>query len=486
MTDSVGGMAQLCRRRNAVVKNCSDFGRMDLDAFAMEQALKVRHNRKVGSLRDMADYEASVKRLARELLGEADASNLGESLKEKVICSADHHGSLYCSQFFQGDLLFARILEKLGRWNPYVPVLAAGQVELENSTYSRGICAYSSGDQKLFMPLFPAKNSVQLASHASCVSKDMISRFRKRFVDEGEDQRMRQTLHEILRELYETEEIRRAGCFSDQTTLIGKRLMNHLFPDEAPSFAYLEMETVVQPILIAELSDESSLLYRLLYDRDMREKLVRKKLPDGLSLGDLLFRAADEKGRKIMLSLTSDGMLSGRDWRKEPVCFETASEKLISLIRGKRVFPGVFTEAVLLFFERGITWMGGMFQASYLPMWQSAFAEVLEEAACTNEASLIRSYDCTGYVCGPMFALYRGDGFATTAGPVELWQKTVPFERIRELICRTSLSDGHMIGLSEMYFDLTQRDERETDWYRKIAEELFRDYPENTVASESE
>jgi hypothetical protein len=36
-----------------------------------------------------------------------------------------------------------------------------------------------------------------------------------------------------------------------------------------------------------------------------------------------------------------------------------------------------------------------------------------------------------------------------------------------------------------MYFDLTLRDERESDWYRKIAEELFRAYPENVVADES-
>ena len=209
--------------------------------------------------------------------------------------------------------------------------------------------------------------------------------------------------------------------------------------------------------------------------------MVREKLPDGLSLGDLLFRAADEKGRKIMLSLTEDGFLKGNNWRKEPVSFGTEPAELASLIREKRVFPGVFTEAIMLFFERGITWMGGMFQASYLPLWQAGLVRVLERTGYTAQAELIRNYDCSGYICGPMMALYRGDGFATTAGPVELWGNPVPFDKIRQSVRETSLWDGHLIGLSEMYFDLTVRDEREPDWYRKISEELYRAYPGNFI-----
>ena len=481
MTNSVSVMAQLCRQRNETVLASYAFGRMDLDAFSLLQARKVKYNLQIGSLRDSTDAEESAAALARKLLGEAEAFALREAMKKKVICSADHHGSLYCSQFFQGDILFALILEKLGCGNTCVPVLAAGQVELENSTYARGICAYSSGENKLFLPLFPAKHSVQLASHAAPVSPDMVSRFRKRFVDPESDPRLKQTLHEICSEIYETEEMRKACRLSDQMTIAGKKLMDRLFAGESPSFIYLEMETVLQPLFLQELSDESSLIYKILYDFKLREQMVREKLPDGLSLGDLLFRAADEKGRKIMLSLTEDGFLKGKDWRKEPVSFGTEPAELASLIREKRVFPGVFTEAIMLFFERGITWMGGMFQASYLPLWQAGLVRVLERTGYTAQAELIRNYDCSGYICGPMMALYRGDGFATTAGPVELWGNPVPFDKIRQSVRETSLWDGHLIGLSEMYFDLTVRDEREPDWYRKISEELYRAYPGNFI-----
>ena len=478
-------MEELCRQRNETVQASYAFGRMDLDAFVSLQAEKVRHNRQIGFLRDPADYEASVLSLTRRLVGESAASDLREVLRQRVICTADHHGALYCSQIMQGDLLFALLLEKLMSRNPIVPVLAAGQVELENVTYARGICAYSSGDRKVLLPLFPAKHSVQLASHAALITPDMIERFRRRFVDPETDLRLRHTLDEICREIYESEDMSRAESFSQQSTIAGKKLMDHLFTGEAPSFTFLEMETVVLPLLLTELKDESSLLFRLLYDESIREKLTRQKLPDGLSVSDLLFRAADEKGRKIMLSLNPDGSLTGRDWRKEPVCFGTAPEILSSLIREKRVFPGVFTEALLLFFERGITWMGGMFQASYLPHWQTGLADVLEQAGCGIQAEQIRAYDCTGYICGPMLALSRGDGFATTTGPVELWQDPVPFEKIRESAGRTTLWDGHRIGLSEMYFDLVSRDEREPDWYRLIAEEMYRAYPDNVMTDES-
>ncbi|WP_029320767.1 hypothetical protein [Butyrivibrio sp. AE3004] len=481
---SVSRMAALCRQRNETVMASYAYGGVNLDTFVLLQAKKVIHNRQVRALIEADDYEESVLSLTKELLGDDAAKEMKTSLEKKVICSADHHGSLYCSQFLQGDMLFALLLEKLGEKNPAVPILAAGQVELENSTYSRGICAYSLRDNKQFIPIFPAKYSVQLASHAEPVSQEMVERFKKRLGDAKVTEIQKRTLNEICTDIYENDEIRNAKDFSSQTTLIGQKLIPRLFTDKAPMFTYLEMETVVQPLLLKELEDESSIVYKFLYDRNIREKVVREKFEDGLSLGDLLFRAADEKGRKIMLSLNEDGTLTGRDWRKEPVSFSTKKDDLTALFKEKKVFPGVFTEALILFFERGITWMGGMFQASYLPKWQEMLTRVLEKSELTKEAEVISAYDCTGYICGPMFLLHGGDDFATTTGPVELWGNPISFERVRELSMKTGLWDAHMIGLSEMYFDLVLRDERESEWYRKIAEEVFRIYPGNVVTNE--
>ena len=83
-----------------------------------------------------------------------------------------------------------------------------------------------------------------------------------------------------------------------------------------------------------------------------------------------------------------------------------------------------------------------------------------------------------------MFALYPGCGFSTTAGPVEMWMLKPSVEQIRELIRKTSLRDSHLIGLSEMYFDLVLRNEREENWYRLIAEDLYSDFPANRIEKE--
>ena len=93
----------------------------------------------------------------------------------------------------------------------------------------------------------------------------------------------------------------------------------------------------------------------------------------------------------------------------------------------------------------------------------------------------IGRYDCSGYISGPVFILYAGEGFATPAGPVEIWIKKPDFARIREMLRGTGLWDAHLIGLSEMYFDLVPRSEREENWYRLIAEDLYRRYPDNLV-----
>ncbi|WP_026508864.1 hypothetical protein [Butyrivibrio sp. MC2013] len=473
MTNYVLRMAELCRQRNDTVRSSYVYGDMDLDNFAMLQARKVMHNRRLTPLRDSADLINAAADRAEFLLGRDIIPGLKKSLEEKVICTADHHGSLYCAQFLQGDFLFALVMEKLGITDSPLPVLGAGQVELENSTYSRGICAYSSADKKEFIPVFPAKYSVQLASHADPISREMIDRLRKRFGDI-------RAIDEIAAEIYEDEAVFSAQSFSDQTTLIAKKLMERLISPGGPSFVYLEMEKVIEPILLEELSDDSSLLYRLIYDKRLREIAAATPMADGLTILDLMFRSVDEKGRKIMLSLSGD-MLVGSDWRKEKVTYKTDKEKLTRLIKQRTVLPGVFTETLLLFFERGISWMGGMFQASYLSAWQKNLADLLEKAGCEKESELIRAYDCTGYICGPMMALHKVTDHATPMGPVEIWPGPIDFDIIRKLAKGTSLWDAHMIGLSEMYFDLTSRDEREDDWYRKIAKELFLAYPGNMV-----
>ena len=123
--------------------------------------------------------------------------------------------------------------------------------------------------------------------------------------------------------------------------------------------------------------------------------------------------------------------------------------------------------------------MGGMFQALYLPEWQCCTVRLLASLGFSEEADRICPWDGSGYLCGPVFALFRGDGFAAPAGPAEFWMEKPDIGALRNRMEKTLLRDAHLFGLSEMVPDLLSRDEREEDWYRAVAQRLYHGYPEN-------
>ena len=472
-------LAEKCAERNATVRACQEMGDLTLDAFLALQADKVRHNRRIAPLRDPGDLILSASALAGRRLGQAAADGVRDALGFGVLCTADHHGGIYCPQTFQGDLLYGALLEKLGYTGRYIPVLGAAQVELSNATYARGICIAADPEEKQLLPLFRRKLRNRMTSQVPPLDPGMIAEFRHGLRTVA-DPRMRETLEDILRTVYESEAVLAAESFSAQTTVIGARLSEHLFSDENPPvFAYLEAEEVVLPLLLQELGEADSLLSRLLSREDSRRAFCALRTAEGMPLAGHLFGCADGKGRKVFLLLGEDGTLSGTTLDGEELRFPADPRALTELLESRRLFPGLYTLALLLAFERGLTWMGGMFQSLYLPEWQRLTVNLLASLGFSDEAERMRGLDGSGYLCGPMFALYRGDGFAAPAGPAEWWMVRPALGDMRALLTRTCLWDAHLIGLSEMLPDLTSRDEREPGWYRAVAEENYRAYPEN-------
>ena len=474
-------MLEVCASSDHMVKECLEKGDITIDEFLNIQAGKAKKNNEVTPLRSSEDIKAQAVRMTAKLIGDEAADGIRDALDMNAICTADHHGAIFCAQSFQGDILFSILIKKLGNRGRYVPIFSASQVELENATYARGICAYSSPEDKLLFPLFPAKYSVTLASHADPVNRDMTARFRKRFIegcetrDRSHDAGLKNALDTILRSTYESAGAMAGESFVDQASLAGAALSDLIFPgDDGLRFVYLENEEIIKPALYEELHDRNSIIARILYDDKTRIAFVDTVTDDDISFGGLLFRSVDEKGRKILLSLTKDGRLEGRDWHGLSVTYDTDPDTLTELMEKRLLIPGIFTCALISFFERGITWYGGMFQSCYLPVWQRDFTRFLAENGMKGEADVIGAYDCKGYISGPMFRTYSGDGFTTCAGPVEFISDRVNISEITNETKRITLGDAHRIGLSEMYFDLAARDEREENWYRNIAAELGR------------
>ena len=212
-------LADLCAERNFTVRACRETGDMTLDAFLALQAEKVRRNRRIPPLCDPADLIAAASGLAGRRLGPAFAEGVREALGFGVLCTADHHGGIYCAQTFQGDLFYAALLRKLGYTGRTVPILGAAQVELSSSTFARGICIATDPEEVQLLPLFRRKYRNRMTSQVPPVDRDMIVEFRKslRTVMRPE---MRSALEELIGTVYESDAVLAAESFSAQTTSI--------------------------------------------------------------------------------------------------------------------------------------------------------------------------------------------------------------------------------------------------------------------------
>ncbi len=477
-------MAGECCSRNQTLRRYRSMGGKTLSDFIRQGEELVRRNREVEPLADPAELENLVHEQAARLVGESAAEGVVRAVRSGAVCTADHHGGLYFAQAFQGDILFSLLLERLGFGEPTVPILCAGQVELENASYARGICASMIPDAKQYFPIFPAKDSVQLASYAEPVNTQMLARFRHRFLEKEDaagNEALREALDGILKAAYEREEVLSLPRFSDQVTRIGAALTGKLFAGEGKTFIYLEMESLLTPLLEKELADPCSLPARLLWSDTLRRNLLQERLEDGVTVAEALFWGADEKGRKFHLTLTPDGWLEGKDWRGQSVRYPADPASLEALLAERKIFPGVFLMVLISFFERSLTWLGGMFQSAYLPGYQRALVSVLERGGLAREARTIGAYDCSGYISGPVFGLYRGNGFAAPAAPVEAFPNRLELARIREMVEKTDLWDAHLMGLADIYFDLIGRKDRKEDWYAVIGRELYDRYPDHRL-----
>lgn len=482
MTDSMEkALTEKCSRLNSTVASCEAIGEISLDDFLDIQAEKVFQNKGLTPIKSPEDFYQRVYLLTEQRLGKAAAKEAYEAAACGAMCTADHHGALYNAQAFQGDILFSLLLKKLGLKGKYIPIASGGQIELGNVCFARGISIYTSNEGKQCLPLFRAIDHNQMAFMAKAVDMEMICRFRENFINGQNDPEIERALDEILSSIYEREDVLGACDFAWQTTVIGDYLTHKIFGNKGTRHVYLEVEELVRPLLIAELKDKDSILFRILSSEENVKKLTEKNTEKGIPLASMLFSTSDGKGRKIFLTLCEDGKLWGRGKDNVEVCYNADIDTICGLLEDKTIFPALFTVAVILAFERGITWMGGMFQATYLSGWQRTFSEYLTDIGLSKEAGVIRSYDCSGYTSGPMFALYGKNDSAMAAGPVEMWMADIDFPRIEELVKRTTLWDSHRIGLQEMYPDLVDKKDRDVDWCKVVTKELFKEFSENII-----
>ncbi len=461
-----------CSRRNDTVKKYKD------------SVLTVREH--LSELKDIAKKNAAVSfrsgpgdvldaawEYTDRLFGRDIAGDVREALEYRVINTADHHGGFYSAQAFQGDLLFTELLKMMGYTGKYHPLFSFSHVEMENSTYARGISCYGSADGRQLLPLHRAKAGNQMVAVAGGYNEDMLKRMTGRIdtIIPPFDSAHREKLADIITRIYGDGDIIRKARYADQLSMIGQRISSECFgTDTDRDLIFIEAEEVIRPLMIKDLKDEESILWHMFYDPAVREGLNAEKADDGIPLAGMLLRGVDAKGRRVHTLVKENDRIEGMDHAGRPVDYPIEAEEIAKLLNERKLIPSGLAAAAVLAFERGYTWAGGYFQSLYLPEWAKQCERVFENAGLYDFAKMAAAYDGSSFISGPVYALYETeDHCAVPAGPVEFMIRRPSAERVDELL-EVSMADSMKMGIFETYIDLVPALEKDDGWYRNAAE----------------
>lgn len=398
--------------------------------------------------------------------GFSTALELDRVLRYPLLNTANHHGVDYFPPSVQGNLLFWKALSAQGVRAKVLPVCYFGMVSLSNSSYARGLTSNASSEGLIRVPIYPEDDRNKMVRYVKAFTRDQIHGAIKRTKRNLEEGYAKQDLLRALEVYYLDEQVLSMDRYGDQAVRINRLISRDMFPQgDIPEIVSMEMEHIFKGLLLLDLENEDSLIYRLLYD---------SRLPEPV----MFFWGVDKSHRRYMLEFGKDRVLRGTTMAGETVNLPAGPKELAGLVEREEVLAAAYTMAVLLCFARGYTWVGGYFQGDYLPEWQRLTIDSLSKLEeYRGWAEQIGTLDCSGYLSGPLFAMIRSlEGDLAPAGPLEIIRKGgLSHRRLEELMDATVL-EAHVMGLSGSYPDLVRSDQREPQWRSLLRNQLNQSY----------
>ncbi len=441
------------------------------------------------------DFISEVADYTRKTLG----SELGEAISEDLrempqVLTANHHGIDTFAQSTQSNLLFSMRKSVDGKPAKTIPVLACGSIPLNNLTYPRGLLIYASGSvsgdgEICKLPLFPDSYKRKLVSVAGPFTAEMLARSRARAKKLADDDKLTRPLESALNMVFD--DFARVGQefpgYSGQATVANHRFWQRLFRGRScqSELVYIELESIVCRLLAKDLFDRSTIFHQLMFDPELRarlienldgergcwqyEKLLRRcsgpAVVKGLNAtdaaqGTMFFWGVDAKGRKIPLCIVEDENQTGVDLRGIDDIGQlwTIPFTPADIARGLqdgRLLPSIFTSYLLISIARGISCIGGYYQAEYLPIMQKAVVETLRG----NTGGRVKTIDAKKsrpdfYLSGMQTIGLRIGGQLLPAGPLEIIASggldTERYEQIGEV----TILQSHIASLYDTITDV--------------------------------
>jgi len=483
-------MALIREKLPVVDSTLAEYGDMSVDEY-LDVITKVPPE-SYQSSDDLADV---VYEYAAPLLGEETAAQARDELKQSpVVLTANHHGVDYFAQSVQGTMIFSQRKLPSGQRARTVPVLACGSIPLNNLTYPRGILAYSDDSTLVKLPIFPKKSQSSLVCNKSSFIRDDINRVRARLdsmLNNGSISiATYDAVDEIISKYYSDEKVLNCAKYSDQATLVNAGLWDGTFGKGSAfeaDLVYLQQEDIVKRLLEKDLEDSSSLAFNLMFSGELRSALKAEldnvigcwnitELEERVnsaellsakatsSTGTFLFWYIDSVGRRVPLNLEKrKGLyyLEGVNEKNEFFALKFEPGNLLALLRDRKLIPSTFTAFLVLSFSRGITCLGGYYQAEYLDEYKRGLLHVLY-----GRPEMQRAYNCVaqvfsdGYLSG-MLLCYSGRKLLNGGAPsgmVELFRESKSVNELCISSKNVSVYDAHVASIIDTLCDVCPRD----------------------------
>ncbi len=449
------------------------------------------HERAPG-LQGNRDFVAEVADYTRATLGPELGAAIAEELEESPqVLTANHHGIDTFAQSTQSNLLFSLRRRADGSAVKTIPVLACGSVPLNNLTYPRGLLIYACNAIKgasgiCRLPVFPDRCKRQLVSAVEPFSAEMLVRARRRARKLIDDDRLIRSVGPALESVFG--DLDRVGQafpgYARQATVVNRRLWRRLFRGRScrSELVYVELESIACRLLERDLFDRSTILHQLLFDPDLRRRLIenldgergcwqseqlsRRSAADATradsAMGTMFFWGVDAKGRQVPLRVVDsrDGAgpeLRGTDDGGNAWAIRLDPDDISRGLRDRRLLPSIFTSYLLIAIARGVSCIGGYYQADYLPVMRGAVGEVLGNARASKT-------EARGNGCGPdpylsgMQAVGFGIGDRLLpAGPIEIIASGGLGDEQYHRIGDVTVWHSHIASLLDFVTDLAPR-----------------------------
>lgn len=316
-------------------------------------------------------------KVTTNILGETLATEALTSLKQThFVDTADHHGLLCHPFFWNFDALKSglRITEK-----PKTQiVLTVGNISPNNTSFPRSLFFHNQHLDLQKIHFLSLKHRRKPLYGSTPLSREQITTIKDSLWIEKIPKTAKKRLATLL-DTFSKDPHFPQETFGKQLTLLNHLWWKALWAETYGNLLYLEVEEVVRELLITSLSDENSHTYKILLDKDIRERYISSfaKVTGAHDIetqkGSVLFWYIDTDERKALF--LHEDHLETSDGIKVPFEFEALQQ----LTSNRTLVPTMALCYSLLSFGYGLTLGGGFSQIQYVETMKTAWIKVFPE-----------------------------------------------------------------------------------------------------------